>query len=240
LDDTRYRLVSCPNSDGDFAIKKISVLSGMAALRMATYYGMHYSYLLFTETACKTLKDANKIDFIPWAPYFELYHQLEALKFKNGQNVLLFDGAPNPINIPEMQDKIKKLKVGDNFGAIIIDSTNLTSWEKASYLSKFKKYLAANPDPNESFGGVLLMIDSASKHPTGGDLVHGVMRVCGNPASVEKFFELFLFKHIERSEKFGDEFKNLTVLSEAETYARKAMKENRLVMGNKDFWRWFN
>ncbi|MFA5985526.1 MAG: hypothetical protein WC782_16025 [Methylococcaceae bacterium] len=248
----------------DFAIKKISVLSGMAALRMATLYGMYYSKWLFTTGPFKNTEASLTSNVKTWAPYFELDHDFGNLWKKvesspNGIHMLIFDGAPNPINIPDVSDKSgpvsKKpskakqhnpilLDVPKNLGAIIIDTTNLMSWEKAQYLAIFQTYLA-QPQGLDQPGGVLIMIDSASKHPTGGDLVHGVMRVCGHKTSVEMFFNLFLFPHFlpkfSKHLNFTEEFntKTLTVLSEDETEARRMMKDYRIVMRNSDFWQWF-
>jgi len=108
----------------------------------------------------------------------------------------------------------------------------------------FQKFLVQSKSPKQP-GGVILMIDSASKHPTGGDLVHGVMRVCGHPNSVEAFFKQFLFPHLssKMTEKLNlkeeQNTKTMTVLSEDETEARRMMKNYRLVMRNADFWQWF-
>lgn len=248
---------------GTLAIKKISVLTGMAALRMATLYGMMYSKWLFTKTDLKATEEAKTSSIKTWAPYFELEHDFENLWKKvesnpQGIQVLLFDGAPNPINIPghatETGSQPKKpsktskqkavLNTPNNLGAIIIDTTNLASWEKAQYLFMFQKFLV-QPKNLEQPGGVILMIDSASKHPTGGDLVHGVMRVCGHPNSVEAFFKQFLFLHLssKMTEKLNlkeeQNTKTMTVLSEDETEARRMMKNYRLVMRNADFWQWF-
>lgn len=248
---------------GSLAIKKISVLTGMAALRMATLYGMMYSKWLYTKTDLSKTEEANSHKVTTWAPYFELEHDYGNLWKKvesspKGIHVLLFDGAPNPINIPDHSSetgsqtkkytKTSKQKPGlaipNNLGVIIIDTTNLASWEKAHYLFIFQKYLAQSQNPEQP-GGVILMIDSASKHPTGGDLVHGVMRVCGSPLSVETFFNNLLFPHLgskmteNLNLKEEQNTKSMTVLSEDETEARRMMKDYRLVMRNRDFWQWF-
>ncbi|WP_375746439.1 C48 family peptidase [Corallococcus interemptor] len=226
-------------SDGDeevatpegFTVKKISVLSGMAALRMATFYGMHYSKALFSASG--SLKDSGLTGtqlLNAWAPYFELDHEpiYQGIVSKNGVRMLVMDGAPNPINIPS--EAIPNQK---RLGAVVIDTTNNTSSEKAEYLAFFQALLEQAPEPKKP-GGLLFMVDSASKHPTGGDLVHGVMRVCGTRVSVRAFFNSFLKPHLTL---MSNSAYGLTVLDENETLARRAMLENRLVMRNGDLFR---
>ncbi|MHA7632970.1 hypothetical protein [Corallococcus sp. M7] len=228
-------------SDGDeevatpegFTVKKISVLSGMAALRMASFYGMHYSKGLFNAKG--SMKDSGLTGtqlLNAWAPYFELDHDsiYQTIAVKNGVRMLVMDGAPNPINIPS--DALPNQK---QLGAVIIDTTNNTSSEKAEYLAFFQTLLASAPDTKKP-GGLLFMVESASKHPTGGDLVHGVMRICGTRVSVRAFFTNFLKNHLEIMSSTTSAY-GLTVLDDNETLARRAMLANRLVMRNGDLFR---
>jgi hypothetical protein len=212
-----------------YAIKKFSVITGMAALRMATLYGMQYSTWLFTNGKIdgppETATPPSIVE--PWAPYFEL--DTKGLhEFLSPQTpyvrVLIFDGAPNPINIPENASPLKKPK---NMGAIIIDTTNNTSWEKAKYLYEFRDSLAQGSE----YGGVLVLVDSASKHPTGGDLVHGVIRVFGTKKSVIKFSEHLNDFHLSANDyaAYGK-----TLLSDPEHDARRAMIAARLITRNRD------
>ncbi|NNB84146.1 hypothetical protein [Corallococcus exiguus] len=228
-------------SDGDeevatregFTVKKISVLSGMAALRMATFYGMHYSKALFNAKG--SMKDSGLTGtqlLNAWAPYFELDHDpiYQGIVSKDGVRILVMDGAPNPINITG-----EAIPKQNQLGAVVIDTTNNTSSEKAEYLAFFQALLASAPDSKRA-GGLLFMVESASKHPTGGDLVHGVMRVCGTRVSVRTFFTRFLKNHLEIMSSTTSAY-GLTVLDENETLARRAMLANRLVMRNGDLFR---
>jgi hypothetical protein len=216
------------------AIKKYSVVSGMAALNIATVYGMGFSSYLFNKGGLNGTGKAvdAKSDIAVWAPYFELdYAGLSAgivEKSKAGVRVLLFDGAPNPINI----DAPAPVGAIENMGAIVIDTTNNTSMEKAAYVKHFQKSLAV-ATASEGAGGVLILVDSASKHPTGGDLVHGVMRVFGARASVELFHKMAMLQRKTNRKAHGQ-----TVLSAEESAARKAMNTARLVTKNSDLWRW--
>ena len=63
-------------------------------------------------------------------------------------------------------------------GTIVIDATNLTSMAKAKYFLSTRDLLA-RPEESGGYGGLLLPVDSASNHPTGGVLVHGVVRAYG-------------------------------------------------------------
>lgn len=216
---------------GGLAVKKFSVLSGMAALRMAMFYGMHYSKALFAGKGSLNGSEVAKTQlFNTWAPYFELDHDAlyAGLPSKDGVRMLILDGAPNPINIPDTP-----IEAPRQLGAIVIDTTNNTSREKADYMAFFQDFLV-RPAKARSGGGLLFMVDSASKHPTGGDLVHGVMRVCGTRASVNLFIKHFLTPHLGLGK--GSAY-NLTVLSASETEQRRAMIAHRLVMRNADLFR---
>ncbi|RKH68114.1 hypothetical protein [Corallococcus aberystwythensis] len=218
---------------GGLTVKKLSVLSGMAALRMASFYGMYYSKALFTGKG--SLKDSEVAGtqlLSAWAPYFELDHDTiyQGLTSQAGVRMLVMDGAPNPINIPA-----EPIGNHQQLGAIVIDTTNNTSSEKAEYLAFFRDLLVRPARPR-SAGGLLFMVDSASKHPTGGDLVHGVMRVCGTRASVNAFFNNFLKPHLAIMDKTTSAY-GLTVLTADETLARREMLTHRLVMRNADLFR---
>jgi hypothetical protein len=216
------------------AIKKVSVITGMAALRMATLYAMAYSNWLHAKGGKHgTASEDNVLEnaLSRWAPYFELDpDKLFALlphERQVGVRVLLFDGAPNPINIP---DATPGTPLTD-MGAVVVDTTNNTSQEKAAYWETFRECLV--PQGVKGGGGLLILVDSGSKHPTGGDLVHGVIRICGPRRSVAFFIDQLLDAH---HGKFGN--KDQSTLSYKDTGVRKEMNRGRLVMRNKDLWRW--
>ncbi|MCP3062253.1 hypothetical protein LXT21_26030 [Myxococcus sp. K38C18041901] len=218
-------------------VKKVSLITGMAALRMATSYGMRYSKWLYSDEGSlneSPLKDTQWVG--TWAPYFELDQDelFKKLPSTNGVRVLIFDGAPNPINIPDAPSVFGQV----GLGAIVIDTTNNTTREKAEYLSHFVGALARS-QVRGAAGGVLLMVDSASKHPTGGDLVHGVMRICGTRGSVDTFIDKTLKPHLlfklgkDKEKELGWE-KKLSVLSPEETRMRRRLLDIRMLMRNAD------
>ncbi|MFY1828896.1 hypothetical protein ACN47A_23455 [Myxococcus fulvus] len=226
--------------DGDKAVevndrlvlKKASLVSGMAALRSATMFGMLYSNWLFSSKGGAQLESQGKpLPILSWAPYFELDHEelYESLDTKVGTRVLVFDGAPNPINILKTPFVSQR-----ELGAIIIDTTNNTTRERAEYLAFFQGFLATSK--TSQAGGLLLLVESASKHPTGGDLVHGIMRVCGTPLSVRTFFDGLLKPQLKFKSKEGKAARELNVLSVEETRFRRMMLEQRLLMRNLDLF----
>jgi hypothetical protein len=245
---------------GSKAIKKITVVSGMAALRMAAYYAMAWTSRLSKATGSTDASPSpvspspaspssalpSDAVFAAWAKYFELdlaelaklaeafEGNTVSVRVGAGQ-VLVFDGAPNPINIPT--DPPPPIAV-HSLGAIVIDTTNNTTQEKADYLDKLEAYLVE--PSSEGLGGLMILVDSVSKHPTGGDLVHGVMRVYGPWKSVECFYQAYLLVDHLGLNKTGtviDAVKKQTVLSADETGARRAMIASRLVMRNAELMR---
>lgn len=196
-----------------FLIRKYSVISGMAALNMAVVYGAKFSSVLLTghkQTGIGT-----------WAQYFELemFGLFKQIRDKVGVNVLVCDGAPNPINIPEPSTPINCTALA----AVIVDTTNNTTREKARFLAVFKRMLAP--------GGIVILVDSASKHPTGGDLVHGILRVYGSPGAVEQFDAMYMQPHLSEGSAWQQ-----TLLNPLETEIRKLMLVGRLVMRNRDLF----
>ncbi|WP_141330859.1 hypothetical protein [Myxococcus sp. AB025B] len=213
-------------------LKKASLVSGMAALRSATMFGMLYSNWLFSSKGGARLDSQGEpLPILSWAPYFELDHDelYASLDSKVGTRVLVFDGAPNPINIDN-----KPFVSARELGAIIIDTTNNTTLERAEYLAFFQGFLATSKTSRA--GGLLILVESASKHPTGGDLVHGIMRVCGTPLSVQTFFDGLLKHQLKLKSKEGKTARELNVLSSVETNFRRMMLEQRLLMRNLDLF----
>ena len=214
-------------------MKKYSVATGMAALRMAVRYGAEHSVMLCTEGKWAPKEHKLITGVTTWAPYFELdYTDLVksvAAKSKEELSLLVFDGAPNPINAG---DKAPPSTKAQQWGAIVIDTTNNTSREKAIYVLATRPMLA-KPEETGGVGGLLILIDSASKHPTGGDLVHGVIRVCGTMAALTSFHKR-LTQHLK-----GDTFKASpqTLLLEKESKLRRAMLHARMFTRNLDIFR---
>ncbi|MCP3059464.1 hypothetical protein LXT21_11820 [Myxococcus sp. K38C18041901] len=213
--------------NGRLVLKKATLISGMAALRSATMFGMLYSNWLFAEGGAK----GESMPILSWAPYFELDHEelYASLDKKTGTRVLVFDGAPNPINIVKTPFVSQR-----ELGAIIIDTTNNTTRERAEYLALFQGFLATSK--TSQAGGLLILVESASKHPTGGDLVHGIMRVCGTARSVKTFFDGLLKPQLNFESKEGKKARDLNVLSDNETHFRRMLLEHRLLMRNRDLF----
>lgn len=215
-------------------LKKYTVATGMAALRMAVRYGAEHSRALLEEQKWVVSGDSKRAAGVTtWAPYFELdYGDLAksvGAKSQMDLSILVFDGAPNPINVPE---KLPPASAKLRWGAIVIDATNNTSREKARYIANTRPLLAAAADSG-GVGGLLLLVDSASKHPTGGDLVHGVIRVCGTLPALQAFHKR-LTRHL-----YGDSYKasTQTMLTKNETTLRRGLLQARLFTRNLDLFR---
>lgn len=215
---------------GVLSIKKVSVLTGMAALRMATFYALRYASR--TEEQLPNTPGLSWDNFVSWSPYFELDYGEIATIFKSRAlkligSVLVCDGAPNPINIPR---DVSRHELRDML-VTVIDTTNNTTREKAQFLAAFRRLLRESDEGAPS--NLLLMVDSVSKHPTGGDLVHGVIRICGHRAHVTTFFKHLLGPHLTR---FEYKARELTVLSGDDSRLRRAMSEARIITRNLDLW----
>ncbi|MCH2208374.1 MAG: hypothetical protein MK132_21230 [Lentisphaerales bacterium] len=165
-------------------INKISLESGMAALCMATEAAIHYGSLWSKDPSVPSSIDSKY-------SYFELTEVGgtdniidTARKYNNaihGGHLLIMDAAPNPVNIKAP----KSIDITKKYTAIIIDSTNITAHQTAIYIKQLNRYLVKNSFGG--IGGVILLVESGSKHPTGGALIYGTVRIVGTRASVKTF-----------------------------------------------------
>ena len=106
--------------------------------------------------------------------------------------------------------------IKDKVAVNIVDVTNIESRKIAEEINKFAK---KKKEDNQ----VLVLVESGSKHPTGGNLVYGVIRVVGNEKAVKDFNNVL---EVEKEVKS-------TKLQYNEQMRRLAMQDLMMVPSNR-------
>ena len=198
-----------PQGNAKFVIRKAAFVSGMATLNIVSALSTRYCVeKLKDKAATKTAKVT--------AGYFE------AADAGLGDHPMIchFNAAPNPTNALDFG----RLPKFGEFLITTIDTTNITTAEKCEFING---HIMACQGGN-FVDHLLILVESASKHPTGGDLIYGVVRLIGGKDAVDHFYDS-LKDELEADTAYT------SVLLENEHELRQQMLDSHLVARDRDF-----
>lgn len=199
-----------------YKIKKVSLVSGMAAIRITSVCAeMYNSYVARQMGAAERAEPP-----VMTGHYFELEAGHVRVETTHA-NI-----APNPRNASSEES----MRALFDRRVCTVDVTNATINEQSDLVCKFFAARDRSGDPWQ----VLVLEESASKHPTGGDMVYGVVRIIGLPDAVDTLYAVYN-QHLK---KLNEGVRS--VLSESEHGFRKMMQNMRLMPRNRDLVRAVN
>ena len=189
-------------------IRKAAFISGMAALQIINELARQY-----TQSDAGPLDKLNRQEEA--GKKIHAYYYFECMKLREHPDVAHYNMAPNPKNY-----SAAPVPAVGEFVVLTVDATNASVADKAALIDTF---IEKGPTAKQ----LLILEESGSKHPTGGDVVCGVIRCIGTKAATADFFAL-LKKHLD------DDGGRTSVLDKAEHEFRKALKQHHLITRNRD------
>ncbi|MFJ2709482.1 hypothetical protein ACIOZM_01170 [Pseudomonas sp. NPDC087346] len=204
--DSEDELPSRTEKDSAFIIKKVSFISGMAAINFT--HAAIPTYLKGALIECGGGVQQKELGVATYTyRYFEIAHT-SAVGFSH------INPAPNPGNaIGTSNDKFPGI---GKAAVTTMDVTNCTTLDKAGYIDKFIQGFSS-----ETPWRLLILQESASKQAVGGDLVYGVARVVGMRSSVDSYIKVL--SDADQRAALGKDH-----------VIRRRMQENYLVSRNRD------